>query len=105
METLAGLARVALAQDDLSQAQAHVQEILNHLEEGTLDGTYEPFRVYLTCYRVLETDGDPRAGEILATAYDLLQERAAKIKDEAMRCSFLENVPAHRELVEVWKNR
>lgn len=35
----------------------------------------------------------------LSTAHDLLQERAAKITDEEMRRSFLENVAAHREIV------
>jgi predicted ATPase/class 3 adenylate cyclase len=103
METLAGLARVALAQEEPAQAQAWVEEILSHLETGTLDGTYEPARIYLTCYRVLEANQDPRAAEILATAHNLLQERAAKIEDEEMRRSFLENVPAHRELIEVWE--
>jgi hypothetical protein len=77
---------------------------MSHLETGSLDGTYEPMRVYLTCYRVLEASKDPRAAEVLATAHSLLQERAAKIEDEEMRRSFLENVPAHRELVEVWEN-
>ena len=99
MESLAGLARVALAQGDLARAQAHVEEILSCLETGTLHGTIAPFQVYLTCYRVLKDGQDPRAQEILATAYDLLQERAARITDEEMRRSFLENVAAHREIV------
>jgi len=98
-EPLAGLARVALAQRDLARAQAHVEEILSHLETGTLHGTIAPFEVYLTCYRVLRARQDSRAQEILATAYNLLQERAAKITDEEMRRSFLENVAAHREIV------
>jgi tetratricopeptide (TPR) repeat protein len=103
MESLAGLARVAMTQEHVIQAQATIEEILDHLKSSTLDGTYEPMRVYLTCYRVLEANQDPRAAEILATAHNLLQERAAKIEDEEMRRSFLENVPAHRELIEVWE--
>ena len=99
MEPLAGLARVALAQGDLPQAQAHVETILEHLKTRTLNGTLEPFRIYLTCVRVLEAAGDPRAETVLHTAYHLLQERAANIDDEALRRSFLENVAAHRELV------
>jgi tetratricopeptide (TPR) repeat protein len=113
MESLAGLTRVSLAQGDIVHAREHADEILRYLETGTpsaspgqaLDGTYEPFRVYLTCYRVLEADGDARAGEVLTTAYDLLQERAVRIEDEAMRRSFLENVDAHRELIAAWKTR
>jgi len=102
-EPLAGLARVALAQGDQAQALAHVEEIVRYLEtHPTLDGTEEPFRVYLTCYRVLRANHDPRAGDILDTAHRLLQERAAKIEDEELRRSFLENVAAHRETVEEW---
>lgn len=101
-ESLAGLARVSLAQGDPSQAQ--VEEILSYLETNSLEGTDEPFRVYLTCYRVLKANQDPRAQEILTTAYNLLQEHAGNTTDEQMRRSFLENVPAHRELVREWAN-
>ena len=99
METLAGLARVSLAQGDLPQALSQVEEILSFLETGTLDGTDEPFQVYLTCYRVLRANQDGRAAPILTTAYRLLQERATRISAADMRRLFLENVAAHRELV------
>jgi len=112
MEPLAGLARVALAQGDLAQAQAHVDEILRHMEGGdpsapdlrpasrhALDGTISPFQVYLTCYRVLEVGQDPRARDVLATAYHLLQERAARITEKEMQRSFLEDVSPHRQIV------
>ncbi|HEX6383387.1 MAG TPA: tetratricopeptide repeat protein [Anaerolineae bacterium] len=99
MEPLAGLARVRLVQQNLAQARAHVDEILKYLEDHTLNGTEEPFRVYLTCYRVLHTVQDSRAPDLLQTAHRLLQERAAKIKDEQLRHSFLENVSAHREII------
>jgi adenylate cyclase len=99
MEPLAGLARISLAQDDLAQARTQVEELLDFLQDNTLDGTAEPFRVYLTCYRVLRANQDPRAEVLLATAHNLLQGQAAKIEDEGMRRSFLENVAAHREIV------
>jgi tetratricopeptide (TPR) repeat protein len=106
-EPLAGLARVALAGDDPAAALAYVEEILNHLDTGSpstssgcnFDGTDEPLRIYLTCYLALRANDDPRAGDVLETAHRLLQERAAKIEDEALRRSYLENVRAHRELV------
>ena len=63
----------------------------------------EPLRVYLTCYRVLRANDTPRAGEVLAAAYHLLQERAATIEDADLRCSYLENVAAHREIVSLWE--
>jgi len=99
IEPLAGLARVSLAQGNLSQAQAQVEEVLKHLETRNLDGTDEPFRIYLTCYRVMRASRDARAKTILGTAHRLLQEHAARIGDETSRRSFLENVPHHREIV------
>jgi tetratricopeptide (TPR) repeat protein len=104
-EPLGGLARVALAQGDLPQAQAHVNEILRYLgAHPALHGTDEPIRVYMTCYRVLRASDAPRAEELLDTAYQLLLERAAQFEDEAERRSFLENVAAHRELAQEWSN-
>jgi tetratricopeptide (TPR) repeat protein len=106
VEAIAGLARLALAQADLVEAQAQVEEILSYLAgNGTLDGAEEPLRVYLTCYQILQATRDPRAGTILATGYNLLQARAAKIADEPMRQMFWENIPYHRELAAAWANR
>jgi hypothetical protein len=79
MESVAGLARVALGRGDLAQAQAHVEEILSYLDSGgALDGAEEPFWVHLTCYQVLQATHNPRAESILTTAYNLLQARAPK---------------------------
>jgi adenylate cyclase len=99
-EPLAGLARVYLLQENPIEAQAFIKEILGHLESHTLEGTEEPLRIYLTCYRVLTANHDPRAADLLKTAHCLLQERAARIVDEELRRSYLENVPAHREIVQ-----
>jgi tetratricopeptide (TPR) repeat protein len=102
-EPLAGLARVALLQDDPERALIHMEEILNHLETGSLDGTDEPLRIYLTCYHVLKARNDPRAEQVLEEAHGLLQERAAKITDGELQRSFLDSVAAHRELVSEWR--
>ncbi len=100
LESRTGLARVLLAQDELTQAQAQVEGILQQLEKDDLSGTQEePLQLYLTCYRILRAAEDPRAHDILTTAYDSLQERAAKISDEATRRSFLENVSVHRGIL------
>lgn len=106
METLAGLARLRLAQGDAAAARAPAAEIVGFLEAGgTLDGADEPFRIYLTCCRVLQANADPRADDVLATAYRLLQERAARLADAAGRRSFLEQVPYHREIAAAWAGK
>jgi tetratricopeptide (TPR) repeat protein len=100
----AGLARLALAQGDPEQALRHALAILDRIRiDPRLCGTYSPLRVYLACYRVLDTVRDRRAGEVLATAYDLLQAWARQIDDLELRRSFLENVPYHREIHEIWR--
>jgi tetratricopeptide (TPR) repeat protein len=104
VEVLAGLARVSMAEGDLALAQARTEEILAFLKAADtdaghgLEGTTDPFRIYLTCYHVLQAARDPRAEGILTTAYDLLQQQAAKIDNEDLRRSFLEDVVAHREI-------
>jgi predicted ATPase/DNA-binding SARP family transcriptional activator/Tfp pilus assembly protein PilF len=110
-EARAGLARVALAAGDLRRSQMEVEEILRYLEADAppggsghpLDGAENPAMVYLTCYRVLAANEDRRAPRILAAAHSLVEERAAKVEDEVMRRSFLENVAAHREIVELYE--
>ncbi len=104
IESLAGLARATIAQGDLSQAQTYVEEILKHLETNSLDGTDEPFRVYLTCYQVLQAKQDSRTNVVLKRAYKLLQGQAIKIGTETtMRHSFLENISTHREIVHLYE--
>jgi hypothetical protein len=62
-----------------------------------------PFRIRLTCYRVLAATGDDLAPGVLRHAHDLLQARAARITDPALRHSFLENVIAHRDLIAAFR--
>jgi tetratricopeptide (TPR) repeat protein len=99
MECLEGLASLSLEEGDLETAGSHVDEILAHLETGSLEGTDHPFLIYLTCYRVLLARGDTRATKLLRVSYQLLEEQAARIGDETMRHSFLVNVACHRELL------
>jgi len=99
IDDLAGLARVALEQDRVAQALAHVEEALDWIGIHGVQGIEYPLRVYLTSADVLAAAGqEERAAEILATAYDLLQEQAARISDEDTRRAFLENVPLHQQL-------
>lgn len=103
MESLAGLAMVALHQNKLGKAQDYVEEILGRLHTHTLDGAEDPFRVYLSCYRVLQAANDARAAGMLATAYDEIQARAAGIPDEETRQAFLQAVRIHCEIVNAYK--
>ena len=110
MEPLAGLAEVAVAAGRVGQAMGHVEEILLHLAPehnrspltlAGLKGANEPFRVCLTCVHVLEAGRSPRTREYRNRTYELLLQQADKISDSAMRRSYLERVPSHREILQV----
>ena len=103
MEALAGLTRVAVNRDDAAQALVYVEEILAYLAEYTLDGAFDPFQVYLTCYGVLQTYNDARAAAILARAHTQLISQADKISDEELRQSFFTNVANHRAIIQAWQ--
>jgi predicted ATPase len=98
-----GLAEMALAAGDGAEAARRVEQVLPGL--GQRD--WFSFRVglypFLACYRVLHAGHDPRAGEVLEQAYRLLQERASWIDDEGLRRSYLENVPANREIAALYE--
>ncbi len=104
LEPLAGLAHIALTWQDLAQARMYVTDILHHLQSGTLEGTEKPFRIYLICSYVLYATNDARAATVLITAYTQLQQRAAHLNPDA-RQVFFEQVPDHRELLAVVKER
>jgi predicted ATPase len=99
-EAQAWLAQVALAEGDLGRARAHVAELLPYLDrDPAMDEGEIVLRVLLVCARVLRAEADPRAALLLDQAHRLLQEQAGKIRDQALRRSFLENVALHREIV------
>ena len=92
--SLAGLAILWLEMASLSLDD--VLAFLAKMPRGT--GMGYPFRVYLDCYHVLRWRGDERSRPFLAQAYEFLLARTAQIEDLALRVSFWENVPEHKEL-------
>jgi hypothetical protein len=106
VDSLAGLARVALARGDLAGALEHVEKVMTFLQvHPNVECTAEPLRIYLTCYNVLHAVDDPRAEEVLDAAHQLLRERAARIEDQVLRRSYLENVSYHRQIVGAWEKK
>lgn len=101
IDNLAGLARLILKQNRPEEALAHAEEALAWVEANGVDGIEYPLRVYMSCADVLQAVGQSRRSqETVATAYALLQEQSARIRDEAARRAFLENIPLHRQLCE-----
>jgi tetratricopeptide (TPR) repeat protein len=100
----AGLAQVALAQEDAACALKVLEEPLADLfSQRALKGiTLDQHFIRLACYEALARAGDPRAFEVLTIAHTELQAQAAKISDTALRYSFLNNIPDHRDIVAAW---
>ena len=99
----AGLARVALAQGDVSRATRTIEGLLAHLAGGgSLHGTEQPRLIELVCHQVLARAGDPRAAAMLARAHTVLQTVAATIADPPLRQSYLANIPEHRAIIKAW---
>jgi class 3 adenylate cyclase/tetratricopeptide (TPR) repeat protein len=103
-EPASALARLAADGGDTQTARDHIEVVLAELEQdGTLEGTDQPLRVYLNCFLVLQKDGDSRAKGILNSAHDMLRTRANGIADPARRRAFLETIPYNREILSLWE--
>lgn len=101
-EAQAGLALLAQQQGDQPRALSLVQAVLAQLAAQPISGQDEPFFLYLTGYQLLAAAQDPRAPTILQQSYTLLQRYAEAITTDALRQSFLENVPVHRALQQAY---
>ncbi|MFK7957975.1 MAG: adenylate/guanylate cyclase domain-containing protein [Lysobacterales bacterium] len=96
METVAGSARLDFKQGRADAALEKVNEVINALGDGGWTGTEQPFRIYQTCFEVLEHFEDERAEKIIAKAFEELQKSAQAISDERLRESFLYSVMENR---------
>jgi tetratricopeptide (TPR) repeat protein len=103
VESLAGMAYCYFEQGDLHKAKQAADKVLDALDENNLDGVDDRFQIYLTCYRILEAQEDPRALSLLTRAYHLLQEQVRGIADGALRESFMRNVRSNREIIAAYE--
>jgi tetratricopeptide (TPR) repeat protein len=110
LDALEGQTRLALARGDIDRATSTLERLLAYAgvrdastagRAGGLAGAMEHW-IRLTTYKVRSRSGDPRAAAALAAAHRGLESEAAAIRDEKWRDSFLNNVPEHREIVELW---
>ncbi|MGC1378309.1 MAG: tetratricopeptide repeat protein, partial [Anaerolineales bacterium] len=99
-----GLACLALTQGNLAESQAPMDEILNYVTTHHLSTQDEVAWIYLTCYYILQANSDPRARPTLEAAYNFIQDIAARIDDEALRASFLQNARFNREIAQAWES-
>ena len=98
IESKSGLAATQLALNMQDEALMLVEEILDFLVKKSLAGAREPMLVYWNCYQVLHATSDLRAHQVLTTSNHQLADQAAKLVDQRLQHSFLENVRTHQAL-------
>lgn len=105
LEPTAGLARIALAQQNASQIREYSEAIWQATQKDpNLPDTHERIRVYLTGFRCFQAVEDGRAAELLAAGHKLLMKMANLITRDEQRQSFLDAIPAHREMLTIWND-
>lgn len=103
IDSLAGLLRVAVAEQDTDTVASLVEDIEGRLEERKgLDGVEHVGRLLLALFGAHEALGqEDRAGDYLDRAVAFLEERAAGIVDPRHRESYLTRPPTHRRIMEL----
>lgn len=106
IDSLAGLARVALRDGDLDEAEEHLTSISDYLDEEGADGIEHYGRMFLTLYEVSRALGrETDADRWLEQAVALLTARANSVRDPAQRRSYLTNPPSHRRIMQLADSR
>ena len=103
-DACAGLARGALAQEDVTTARERAQAVWKHVQQQGAQGMEFPVRAYLTCADAFAALGESKMScAAVEEGYHELIRRADKISNADWRASFLDNVQEHRALAERWK--
>jgi predicted ATPase/class 3 adenylate cyclase len=106
LDTTAGLARCKQAMGTEDEAIDHAQKLWEYLQEQGTKGLEFPIMAYQTCASIFNALGEGKKSKIvLEEGWNELMSRADKISDASWRESFLENVPEHRALSEMWDRR
>ena len=103
LEARSILAQIAIQQGAIGEAETHIQPVLTHLQEGkSLEGTGKPFRIYLTCFWVLQALDDALAFELLHEARLRMLSQSERIEDPQQRAMFFQ-IPEHRTILALAK--
>ncbi len=98
---LTTLASAYLAQGQLPTALENARQASELLNECHGEGAEAPQYDYFVCHEVFATAGETETAQAaLRAAYQLVINRANNIAEPALRQSFLEKVPANRQIME-----
>jgi tetratricopeptide (TPR) repeat protein len=105
-ESTTGLAACALMQGHLDETRKYITEVWDYLKEHGWVGMSNPGTVYRICAETFDALGEAEnARAAIKSGHQALMEVADTINVPAWRQSFLENVPDHRAIMEMWERR
>jgi tetratricopeptide (TPR) repeat protein len=105
-EATTGLAASAIMQGQLEAARNYACEAWNYLKEHGWLGMDNPIRAYRGLTETFDSLGEAGITQaVLESGHQALVEVAATINVPEWRQSFLENVPDHRAIMEMWERR
>ena len=103
-ENTIGLAACEIRQGHLEQARKLVSDAWLYLKEHGFYGMGSPGWDYLTCAESFDALGDMENYQaVLERAHQILMEVSDMKGEPSWRKSFLENVPEHRRIIELWE--
>ena len=95
-----GLAYATYQQEAKITAAAHAEQLWQTLQESPEWAERANIKIYWMLGMVWQGLGDSRADKLWKKARTLLQQRSEKIENDSARQMFLENVSAHRAILE-----
>lgn len=103
-ESKTGLAACAVMQGLLDEAKMYLHEAWDYLKEHGWVGTGSPGYVYRACAETFDALGDRENYQaVIESGHQALLDVADTKDIPAWRQSFLENVPDHRAIMEMWE--
>jgi tetratricopeptide (TPR) repeat protein len=104
LDPTSGLVRCLVNLNREEQARSYIDRIWLNIKGQHCDGMEFPMLEYLTCSEYYLSSNDLVSAEkVLRSGYKELMKRANQISDTDWRRSYLENVAAHRRLIELWE--
>jgi len=102
----AGLARLALAQNNRATAKEYITVVCDWIVAGNAQKYWNPWSIYLSSYQVLTAlEHTGAADAILTEAHTMLHQRANEIGDNHLRHCFLTQVKVNYALEQAWNSR
>ncbi len=91
LESLAGLIRVELLENNFISAIKHTDTILDFLKDpDSLDATDEPLHIFKTCIKALKTVKDSRLNQTITLTEHWVQTHSMRLQNSEVRKSFLQ---------------